>query len=204
MKRASMRGILIPVLLALAVLLGGCAADDGAESGQTTASSPTTAGTGGSSTVPTASAATTPAASAAVRPLDGPEAENGQFVLRTGDAEVVRDEGSGTVSVFIWCEVENRSEASLTVSSLLSVTLSDTATGNVSSDPDVLKIFGKLVGIDPECATLDGEIVPGGRLSGWIYGEFASDVPGVRIQMILSGTADAAQTEPVTLERTLP
>lgn len=146
----------------------------------------------------TAATATTKAE----RALNGPQAQSSQLSVKTGETKVATGKITGNKLVFIWVEVENLTDMEFTVSSLLSVSMTDKATGSPATPPNVPDTLIRLAAIDPDALTLDGKLAARGRIAGWIYAEFPVGASQVAVQMVLTGT-DGAKTEPVALDITI-
>lgn len=185
--------LLIPLLL----MLTACGAN---RADITTQPAVTTSAATTSATAKTAApTVTTAPTTSAPRPLVGPEAKNAQLVLRTGGVRIVAGISAGSELVFIWTEAENLTDAAYTVSSILSMTMSDAVSGTAALPLNVPGVITQLMTFDKEAKTLDGELAAHGRLAGWTYGEFPAGIANVRMQIVLTG-ADAAQTEPVSVD----
>ena len=196
-RRSNRKGSVWIVALVVAGLLTGCGTNP-----TTPAVTTTGATTASTTTLPpemtSETAATTTPARPAVRPLDGPRAVSDEWILRTGETMRLTESGEDTELLIAWVQIENTGDRSLTVSSLLSIGMTDNVTEEKADVPDLVEALLRISEVDPDGSTLDGEILPGERLSGWIYGEFPSGVSDVTVSVTTEATADASQTE--TLE----
>ncbi len=191
-------GILTAVL-AVVMLATGCGSETGVTEGTTTGTAGSASSTAASTAATTVTSAATAVMTSGTRPLSGPQAQNSQLALRSGETRVVVGTTAETELVFAWVELENLTDSAFTVSSLLSVSMVDSGTGNPSLAPNVPAVLGKLAAFDSGAATLDGEMAARGRIAGWVYGEFPTGLAGIRIQIVLRGP-DNAQTEPLSLD----
>jgi len=180
--------------MAASAILAGCGGDPAVPSVTTTGTKigPTTA-LPSEMTSETTTAATT--APPAVRALDGPGAESDEWILRTGETRRLSEPGEDTELLIAWVAVENAGDRSLTVSSLLSVELADKATEEKAGVPDLVDALRRISAVDPDCATLDGDVPPGGRLSGWVYGEFPAGTGEITVTVTPGATQDATSAE---------
>lgn len=192
-------GLVLALTLPFLLLLTACGADSMDKAAQPSA---TSAAATVAKTTTAPAAATIATTTSTTRSVAGPAAQNAQLTLRTGETRIVTGISAGSELVFIWTEVENLTDKAYTVSSILSMTLSDAATGAAALSPNVPGVITQLMTFDKESKTLDGEVAAHSRLSGWTYGEFPAGIAKVRMQIVLTG-ADAAQTEPVTVDVTV-
>jgi hypothetical protein len=186
------------VALAVAAFLTGCGGEPAAPAGTTAVT--TTAST--TTLPPDATSETAPAATTVpvVRALDGPGAVSEEWILRTGETRRLTEPGDGRDLLTAWVEIENVGDRSLTVSSLLSVELADKVSGEKAEVPDLVDILTRISAEDPGCTTLDGDIPPGGRLSGWIYGEFPAGTGEITVTVTPDATQDETAVESLQVD----
>ncbi len=185
--------------------LSGCGRGNPKQAHVTPTPSMTTTQTTAATPAPTrATTATATAVEQQADRLRGPQAQDADWALRTGRVEKWPDEDETRAWILIWVEVENRSDRSLTVSSLLSVAWKDSQSGAEGEAGDVVRMLSRIAEMEPDGRTLDGNVLPGDRLTGWVYARLPADTQQVILTITPVETAQAVPFASLAVEVTCP